>query len=341
MDIVCPNCAATYEVDGSALTEQGRKVRCTQCQTVWRVFPALGGMASPQSTPEPRIAEPVLAESMMAESMMVNTVDMTSGSGPETDPAAGGLDQDELDKLFGDMDAEPSFPQASPVELAAIPMTMPVAANDAAASAVSPLAPELGPDSIVATNAEPASAHAEPDPVPAPMAGPRAKLVRATKVAQEKPPGMMKKLMSLPVAGTLMVLAVLAGGILQKQRVVEYLPQTAKLYAAIGMPVNLRGIEIANVKSRLIDDNGIQVLVVDGDLRNVAGKQVPVPRLRFSVLGEKGDEIYAWSAQADKNSLNPGESINFRRRLAAPPQDGHRVNVRFLTAADITAGISK
>jgi hypothetical protein len=66
---------------------------------------------------------------------------------------------------------------------------------------------------------------------------------------------------------------------------------------------------------------------------------VDVPRLYFAVLGKDGQQIYAWSAQADRSSLQPGEKLNFRRRLAAPPSESKDVSVRFLTRSDITAGI--
>jgi hypothetical protein len=120
---------------------------------------------------------------------------------------------------------------------------------------------------------------------------------------------------------------------------VRYLPQTAKLYAAIGMPVNLRGITINNVASRMIDDNGVSVLVIDGDIANATDQSIRLPRLRFAVLGKDRQEIYSWSAQTDQANLKPGEKINFRRRLAAPPADGQDVSVRFVTTSDSTSGL--
>jgi predicted Zn finger-like uncharacterized protein len=39
MLIVCPSCAARYELDGAKLGSDGRKVRCASCQTLWHVAP--------------------------------------------------------------------------------------------------------------------------------------------------------------------------------------------------------------------------------------------------------------------------------------------------------------
>lgn len=72
---------------------------------------------------------------------------------------------------------------------------------------------------------------------------------------------------------------------------------------------------------------------------SVAARSVPVPRLHFTLLGPEGRPIHAWSAPAERATLQPGESLPFRRRLAAPPAEAAAVSVRFLAGSDITAGI--
>jgi predicted Zn finger-like uncharacterized protein len=156
----------------------------------------------------------------------------------------------------------------------------------------------------------------------------------------EKQPSLAKQaLVSWHAAAIAAAVCVVGFGLHQRERVVQFLPQAAKIYAAVGLQVNLRGIEIKGVSSRIIDDNGVSVLVVDGDLLNVTGRKLDVPRLRFAVRGQEGQEVYVWSAQADRSSLQPGEVLNFRRRLAAPPIEGKDVSVRFVTRTDITSGI--
>jgi predicted Zn finger-like uncharacterized protein len=39
MILVCPNCAARYEVEGTKLPAEGRKVRCKKCGHVWHQQP--------------------------------------------------------------------------------------------------------------------------------------------------------------------------------------------------------------------------------------------------------------------------------------------------------------
>jgi predicted Zn finger-like uncharacterized protein len=166
-----------------------------------------------------------------------------------------------------------------------------------------------------------------------------ATIIRSKPAKKPKGVNPLRKLATWPVAACLVAATLIGGAIHQRVRVVANIPQSAKVYAMLGFPVNLRGIEIVNVKSRLVEDNGVSILVVDGDLKNVAGRKVDIPRLRFAVLGAKGEEIYIWSAQADRANLSAGEALNFRRRLASPPPDGRDVSVRFLTAGDITSGL--
>jgi predicted Zn finger-like uncharacterized protein len=278
MDIVCPDCAAVYEIDETSVAVSGRKVRCAACSTVWRVFP------------------------------------------PGYDPVTGEL--------------LPEVPN--------VPAEVLVSPDQPTAGADGPANTEMAVESL-----EPAPAVADasielPDanapPVPAEPPPRRAKWAKA-KASKAAGSQGKSRFLSWPAAAIAASIVILAIGLHQRERMVRYLPQTAKLYAAVGMTVNLRGITINNVASRMIDDNGVSVLVIDGDIANATDQSIRLPRLRFAVLGKDRQEIYSWSAQTDQANLKPGEKINFRRRLAAPPADGQDVSVRFVTASDSTSGL--
>jgi hypothetical protein len=119
--------------------------------------------------------------------------------------------------------------------------------------------------------------------------------------------------------------------------VVRWLPQTASLYAAIGLPVNLRGLVFANVTTERETNDGVEVLVVQGTIVNNFKRAVEVPRLRFSVRYQGGYEVYSWTALPSRNVLLPGESLPFSSRLASPPREGDRVEVRFFNRRDLSA----
>jgi predicted Zn finger-like uncharacterized protein len=119
--------------------------------------------------------------------------------------------------------------------------------------------------------------------------------------------------------------------------VVRWLPQTASLYAAIGLPVNLRGLVFTGVTTERETHEGVEVLVIDGTIVNDFKRAVEVPRLRFSVRNRSGFEVYSWTALPNRNALLPGESVPFRSRLASPPRDADRVQVRFFNRRDLNA----
>jgi hypothetical protein len=138
------------------------------------------------------------------------------------------------------------------------------------------------------------------------------------------------------IAGLLLVLA---GLITWRVDIVRHAPQLASLYGAVGLPVNLRKLAFTDVSITKDSHDGVAVLVVEGTIVSTSSSPVDVPRLRFAVRNEGGAEVYAWTAVPTQATLGPFESLPFRSRLAAPPQDGHDVVVRFFNRHDNVAGI--
>ena len=120
---------------------------------------------------------------------------------------------------------------------------------------------------------------------------------------------------------------------------VRLLPQTASLYSAIGLGVNLRGVVFENVKTSREIHEGIPVMIVDGEIVSISRKAVEVPRLRFGVRNGLGAEIYNWTAMASRTVAQPGERLTFRSRLASPPAETHDISVRFYHRRDAMAGL--
>jgi len=137
----------------------------------------------------------------------------------------------------------------------------------------------------------------------------------------------------------IVLIAINLGLIGWRTDLVRWLPQTASFYAAIGLPVNVRGLVFANVMTVKEAQDGVQMLIVEGTIINDAKRAVEVPRLRFSIHNEKGHEIYSWTVLPDKTVLITGESLQFRSRLASPPRESHQVLVRFFNRRDIVAGV--
>jgi predicted Zn finger-like uncharacterized protein len=143
-----------------------------------------------------------------------------------------------------------------------------------------------------------------------------------------------------PSAATMIVVlaAVITALIAGRAAVVGAFPQTASLFAALHLPVNLRGLEFADVTSTASQEEGAQVLLVTGRIVNVTKSSVEVPRLRFALRNIAHQEVYAWTVLPDKSVLAAGEALPFQTRLASPPSEGIDVAVRFFNKHDIPSG---
>lgn len=127
----------------------------------------------------------------------------------------------------------------------------------------------------------------------------------------------------------LFVLAPLA--LLGRSTVVRAMPQTASLFSAIGLPVNLRGVDLREVvafQNPAQGDKPAQ-LVVEGDLVGVARGRVEVPALEILVQDDHGAPVYRWTVPPPRSALEASETARFRASLTAPPAQGRRVEVRF------------
>lgn len=128
------------------------------------------------------------------------------------------------------------------------------------------------------------------------------------------------------------VVAILMGAsalIALREKIVDVAPPAAKVFAAIGLPVNLAGLELREVHSHIEMDGARKVLAVEGEIANMRRESRPVPPVALIVRGEDGQAKYAWTTRAAKSRLEPGETIAFRARLASPPESGADVLVRF------------
>jgi hypothetical protein len=113
-----------------------------------------------------------------------------------------------------------------------------------------------------------------------------------------------------------------------RDKVVEKIPVSDRVFAAIGLPVNLAGVEFRNVTSQVAEIEGQKVLAVSGEVTSVRrSAATTVPKLQLTVRSQDGRPLYVWTADAPKSKLEPGESVSFRTRLAAPPEGARDVAV--------------
>ncbi len=329
MLIACQNCGTSYQIDPASLGPTGRSVRCMRCRHVW--FVANTDVLS-------AIARDHRAE--LAALRATSSVDDLPAPPPEL--AAPPPVADEAVAGAAPSDDEASEPAAA----ADWAMADPPAAD---AANPDPLSPDLPGDGQSFPPPEPAviadaPALAPTDPGETAPPGDASPPEDIESVAARRAPHRAtgrgyRWLMNGWANAILALIAINMALIGWRADLVRLLPQTASLYAAIGLSVNLRGLAFTDLRNETETQDGVQVLVVEGTIASTATRAVDVPRLRFAVRNGSGQEIYAWTALPPKSVLAPGETTTFRSRLASPPRETREVLVRFFNRRDLAAGI--
>lgn len=330
MLIVCPSCATSYMIDQASVGPAGRTVRCARCKATWfagapepapKIVP---GHETRTASDVTAFVDGVIAE---AESRAGGIARQADGPPQARDSAASGDD-------FGEHDGEPpdfaERPDANDPATGADParQTMPRAepfapAFDGEAPERISDAPSLVPP--IEHEALPVGAAAsEPEDIESFVAR-RERLQARRRNARRS---------SRWIALLLVLLAFNVAVVGARDEVVRYLPQTASLFAAIRLPVNLRHLRFENVRIAKETVDGAPVLIVQGTIVCDADKPTKVPRLRFAARNMAKQEVYTWTMLPSRSILQPGESFEFRSRLGSPPKDARDVMVRFFTVKD-------
>jgi predicted Zn finger-like uncharacterized protein len=313
MLITCTNCGTSYQVAAASLGPTGRSVRCARCKQMWfaantevladvaeahRADLAIIAEAPPVADPQPPVQDFVPAPGMSPEA---GPVEASLGDDPGM--AQAGWPAPEPAAQDGHQDEHQDQNESQDQDASPPPIID---------------APPLVPSEQAPTPAEDIES----------VAARRAQRQAAHRLRWER---------SMWTSGILTLVALNLMLIGWRSDVVRWLPQTASLYAAIGLPVNLRGLVFTNVTTERETNDGVEVLVVQGTIVNTFKRAVEVPRLRFSVRYQSGYEVYSWTALPNRNVLLPGESVPFSSRLASPPREGDRVEVRFFNRRDLSA----
>jgi predicted Zn finger-like uncharacterized protein len=314
MLIVCPSCATSYMIDPAAVSAAGRNVRCARCKTTWFV-------EVPKTAPDvSAFVDGVIAE---AEAQSAETPAPPPPQPPA--PAAAPAPEPPAD----DFGSEPE----QTIDNAAA--TAPIE-HDAAADVLNDVPPAEAPSLVPPMGAhvrsgETAAATLDAEEMESFAA--RRERLRARRETKRKSSRWTAIILVLVAFNVALVGA--------RNEVVRYLPQTASLFASIGLPVNLRNLKFENVKISKESENGVSTLIVDGTIVSTGNAATEVPRLRFSVRNVSGQEIYTWTALPSRSVLEPGEKLEFHSRLASPPVAAADVLVRFFNAQDAAIGNEK
>jgi len=134
---------------------------------------------------------------------------------------------------------------------------------------------------------------------------------------------------TLRVIGALLLVGVLATAYFGRVQVVERFPDMAGLYSALGLGVNVVGLDFSNVTSMRTQRDGKEVLVVSAQIVGLQRNPVSVPPVVVTLIDEKGEGIYEWSTTPSVRDLMGGERSSFDTQLTQPPKAAARVRLSF------------
>ena len=205
------------------------------------------------------------------------------------------------------------------------------AAEIAEPAAVEPTGPVFVPQAVQdARAADPVDDVAS---IAAPFAPASASLSRTTTIVEDKPLGRLGPKLALMAGWVGLVAVILAIGfaaVRYRQDIATIWPQSAGVYAALGLPVNASGIDFRQVEYRRESEDGQVVLAVSGQIVNAGRRELPVPQtVRVTLSDASNHELYHWTFKPTAQILAPGQAVKFVTRLASPPAAARHLEVRF------------
>ncbi|MFN4276671.1 MAG: zinc-ribbon domain-containing protein [Ferrovibrio sp.] len=313
MILTCPSCATRFHVDPSVFGPAPRKVRCSRCRETWS--------QDPLPEPEPEIPVPPPPAAKAAAPAKAEPPAHDDDWVPPPPPGGAPPPPERV--------APPEPPPLPPVpDLEPPPPRIAGFDDDEDDDLVLRDRPPLHPPLDEPTSGE--VLDEDPDEV---LNRRRARLAEA---GMQRPPSKPRKQRSWAWLGWLLLLALLGGagygGYTKRAELIAFYPPLAKLYEAVGLPVETAewlGLELHNLKSATILDGGQTRIAVSGEVVNVGGVERPLPALRVAMRGAGGQELASYTLQLEQGSIAADEKLSFDVKLPAPRDEVTDLEVAF------------
>ena len=150
---------------------------------------------------------------------------------------------------------------------------------------------------------------------------------RQDAIAASQPLARLRRAVRVGLALLLCAIAGLA--YFGRVQIVEQYPEMAGVYAAVGLGVNIAGLDFTDVTTQRTLRNGKDTLMVSAQIVGLNAAPSPVPPIVVTLLDGAGESIYAWSIAPAIADLMAGERATFDTQLAMPPGDARRVRLTF------------
>lgn len=131
------------------------------------------------------------------------------------------------------------------------------------------------------------------------------------------------------ITAVLMLAGILGLGYFARVQIVERYPSLAGVYSAVGLGVNVVGLNLAELHSNRTVTEGKEALAVSAQIVGLMDEPVRVPPVLVSLLDAQDRTVYEWIVSPRVRDLMVGERATFDTRLSLPPREAVRVRLSF------------
>lgn len=129
-----------------------------------------------------------------------------------------------------------------------------------------------------------------------------------------------------------------AGAVLFRQDVAELWPRSASAFAAVGLDVNVYGLELYDLTVERAYEGPTPVLLVSGEVRNIGRDGKQAPPIRITLRDTHSNELYQIVHAIGAAEIAPGQGAPFQIRLENPPVDAADLEAAFASYGEAERG---
>jgi predicted Zn finger-like uncharacterized protein len=169
-------------------------------------------------------------------------------------------------------------------------------------------------------------------PGPAPSAAAKFRAQQAERMRKER----MRAAVVVWGATGAALAASATGMVAFRQDVAELWPRSASAFAALGLDVNVYGLEFYDLAVERDFEGATPVLVVSGEVRNIGRDDKLVPPVRISLRDTRSHEIFELVNAITDQPIQAGAAVPFQIRVENPPTDAVDLEATFANFSDAT-----
>lgn len=169
-------------------------------------------------------------------------------------------------------------------------------------------------------------------PGPAPSAAAKFRAQQAERMRKER----MRAAVVVWGATGAALAASATGMIAFRQDVAEMWPRSASAFAALGLDVNVYGLEFYDLAVERDFEGATPVLLVSGEIRNIGREDKLVPPVRISLRDTRSHEIFELVNAVTDQPIAAGAAVPFQIRVENPPTDAVDLEATFANFSDMS-----